>query len=207
MSKVVWKGGALLGPLPPVLVTVGDEKVNNVLTVAWTGMISTIPPRTYISVRKNRHSYNILNEKREFVINLTTADMVFGTDYCGIFTGAKVNKFEKCNYHLAPSSSLLCPLIEESPLSLECKVIDVIPSGSHDMFIADIVATDINEELIDKAGKLHLDRANLLAFSHGEYFALGKKLGAFGFSSKKKKKKKKHYPKKEAEDGKNGRNS
>ena len=188
MAKIKWKGGALIAPLPPVMVSSGDMENSNILTVAWTGIINTIPPKTYISVRPSRHSYNIIKESGEFVINLTPASLVKTADYCGIYTGAKVDKFAKCNLTKIEASEVSCPLIGESPLSLECKVTESIPLGTHDMFLADIVAVDVEDSLLDKEGKLHLDRAGLAAYAHGEYFELGKKIGKFGFSATKKKK-------------------
>ena len=189
MAKIKWRGGALIAPLPPVMVSSGDMENSNIMTVAWTGIINTIPPKTYISVRPSRHSYKLIRERGEFAINLTTAELVKSADYCGIYTGAKVNKFEKCALHKQEASEISCPLIEESPLSLECRVTDVIELGSRHMFLADIVAVDVDDSLINSDGKLCLDRAHLAAFAHGEYFALGEKLGYFGFSVKKKKKK------------------
>ena len=191
MSKIKWKGGALIAPVPPVMVSSGDMENSNIMTVAWTGIINTIPPKTYISVRPRRHSYNMIKESGEFVINLTPSRLIKEADYCGIYTGAKVDKFEKCNLTRGEATEVKAPLIEESPLSLECRVTDIIPLGTHDMFLADIVAVDVDEELIDKEGKLHLERAGLAAFAHGEYYDLGKKIGYFGFSAAKKKKKKK----------------
>ena len=190
MSKIKWKGGALIAPLPPVMVSSGDMENSNILTVAWTGIVNTIPPKTYISVRPRRHSYNIIKESGEFVINLTPASLVRAADYCGIYTGAKVDKFAKCNLTKEEGQEVKCPLIAESPLSLECKVTEIIPLGTHDMFLADIVAVNVDEGLIDKNGKLHLEKAGLAAYAHGEYFELGKKIGYFGFSAAKKKKKK-----------------
>lgn len=191
MAKLKWKGGALVAPVPPAMISCGSEAdgTSNIITVAWTGIVNTVPPKTYISVRPSRHSYGIIKESGEFAINLTTASLVRHADFCGIYTGAKVNKFEKCGLTTEKASEISCPLIAESPLSLECRVTDVIPMGSHDMFLADIVAVDVDEALVDKDGKLHLDKAGLVAFAHGEYFALGEKLGTFGYSVKKKKKK------------------
>jgi flavin reductase (DIM6/NTAB) family NADH-FMN oxidoreductase RutF len=196
MAKQKWKGGALIAPVPPAMISCGSEEdgSSNIITVAWTGIINTIPPKTYISVRPSRHSYKLIKERGEFAINLTTTSLVKSADFCGIYTGAKVNKFEKCNLHKEEASEISCPLIAESPLSLECKVTDVIELGSHHMFLADIVAVDVDESLINADGKRCLDRAHLAAFAHGEYFALGEKLGYFGFSVKKKKKKP-HAPK------------
>ena len=188
MAKIKWKGGALIAPLPPVMVSSGDMENSNILTVAWTGIINTIPPKTYISVRPSRHSYNMIKESGEFVINLTPASLVKTADYCGIYTGAKVDKFAKCNLTKEAATEVSCPLIGESPLSLECKVTEIIPLGTHDMFLADIVAVDVEDSLLDKEGKLHIDRAELAAYAHGEYFELGKKIGKFGFSATKKKK-------------------
>ena len=188
MSKMKWKGGALIAPLPPVMVSCGDMEKSNIMTVAWTGIINTIPPKTYISVRPSRYSYNIIKESGEFVINLTPSKIIKAADYCGIYTGAKVDKFVKCNLGKEEANEVKCPLISESPLSLECKVTDIVPIGTHDMIIADIVAVDVDENLLDKEGRLDLARANLAAFAHGEYFELGKKIGKFGFSTNKKKK-------------------
>ena len=192
MAKQKWKGSALIAPVPPTMITCGNDEngTANIITIAWTGIINTHPPKTYISVRPSRHSYNLIKSSGEFAINLTTKDLVRHADFCGIYTGAKINKFEKCNLHKEAASEISCPLIEESPLSLECKVTEVIPLGTHDMFLADIVAVDVDEKLLDNEGKLRLDKAGLAAFAHGEYFALGEKLGTFGFSVKKKKKKK-----------------
>ena len=203
MAKQKWKGGALVAPVPPAMISCGSEEDGNanIITIAWTGIINTVPPKTYISVRPKRHSYGIIKNSGEFAINLTTASLVRSADYCGVYTGAKVDKFEKCSLHKEKASEISCPLIAESPLSLECRVTDIISLGTHDMFIADIVAVDVDESLIDKDGKLRLDKAGLAAFAHGEYFALGEKLGSFGFSVKKKKKKRAqgsaHSPKKE----------
>lgn len=188
MAKMKWKGGALIAPLPPVMVSCGDMEKSNIMTVAWTGIINTIPPKTYISVRPSRYSYNIIKESGEFVINLTPAKIIKAADYCGIYTGAKVDKFAKCNLGKEEANKVKCPLIAESPLSLECKVTEIVPIGTHDMFLADIVAVDVDESLLDKDGRLDLARAGLAAFAHGEYFELGKKIGKFGFSTNKKKK-------------------
>ncbi len=188
MAKVKWRGGALLAPVPPVMVSCGDMEKANIITVAWTGILNTIPPKTYISVRPSRYSYEIIKETREFVINLTTAELVRTADSCGVYTGRKVDKFKKYSLTKEEASEVAAPLIGECPLSLECRVTDVVPLGTHDMFIADVVAVDVDESLLDKDDKLHLDRAHLAAYAHGEYFELGKKIGSFGFSVRKKKK-------------------
>lgn len=192
MSKINWKGSTLLSPVPPTMVSCGDiDGESNIITIAWTGIINSQPPKTYISVRPQRHSYNIIEESGEFVINLTTVPLAHAADYCGIYTGAKVDKFEKCKLTKEKATQVKCPMIGESPLSLECKVTDVIELGSHHMFLADIVAVNVSEEYIGKDGKLCLERAELCAYAHGDYFALGKKLGKFGFSAAKKKTRKK----------------
>lgn len=188
MSKTVWKGSAQLGPIPPVMVTCGDMEKANIITVGWTGIINTIPPRTYISLRPERYSYGIIKESGEFAINLTTSSLVRHADTLGVYTGRKVDKFKKSGLTKEAASAVACPIIGESPLSLECRVFDVIPLGSHDMFLADIVAVDVDPSLIDKDGKLHLERASLAAFAHGEYYELGRRIGAIGFSVAKKKK-------------------
>lgn len=191
MSKVSWKGGALLAPIPPVMVSCGNMEESNILTVAWTGITNTIPPKTYISVRPSRFSYHLIQNSGEFVINLTTSDLIKKADYCGIYTGAKVDKFEKCQLTKEKASVVSCPLISQSPLSIECRVTEIIPIGTHHMFMADIVSVNVDENLLDKNGKLHIERANLAAYAHGEYFELGKKIGYFGFSAAKKGKRKK----------------
>ena len=188
MARQNFKSGTLLAPLPAVMVSVGNGEEKNILTVAWCGILSTDPPRAYISVRPSRHSYKMIKETGEFVINLTTEDLALVTDYVGIYTGAKVDKFEKCGLTAIESKCVKAPTIEESPLSLECRVFEVIESGTHDIFMADIVNVSCDEKILDENGRICYDRAGLLAYSHGEYFALGKKLGKFGFSTDKKKK-------------------
>ena len=189
MSKVKFRGGALLAPVPPVMVSCGNEEFSNILTVAWTGILNTIPPKTYISVRKKRFSHPIIKDSGEFVLNLTPASLVRAADYCGTFTGAKVDKFEKCNLTRTYAEEVAAPMIAECPISLCCRVTDVVELGSHDMFMADIVAVYADESLLDERGALHVERADLCAYAHGEYFALGDRIGRFGFSATKKKKK------------------
>lgn len=189
MSKISWKGGALLAPLPPVLVTCGTPEKPNVLTVAWTGIISTQPPKTYISLRPSRYSYGLVKDSGEFVINLPTAALVRAVDFCGVRSGKTVDKFAAAGLTAECATVVGCPMLAESPVGLECRVADLVHLGSHDMFIADIVAVAVDERLLDGGGKLRLDRCGLLAFAHGEYFELGKKLGSFGFSVRKKPKK------------------
>lgn len=187
MAKIKWKGGTLLAPLPPTMVSLGTMEESNIITIGWTGILNSTPPKTYISVRPSRYSYEILKEKKEFVINLTPTDLVRAADGCGIYTGQKVDKFKKYKLTKEPATEVSAPMIAECPLSIECRVTDVIPLGSHDMFMADIVAIDVDESLVDEKGELHLEKARLTAYAHGQYFALGKKIGSFGFSAKKRK--------------------
>lgn len=190
MARQNFKAGTLLAPLPAVMVSVGNAEEKNIITVAWCGILSSDPPRAYISVRPSRHSHKILKETGEFVINLTTEKLAIATDYAGIYTGAKVDKFEKCSLTAIESKCVSAPTIEESPLSLECRVFQVIESGTHDIFMADIVNVSCDEKILDEKGRICYDRAGLLAYSHGEYFALGRKVGKFGFSTDKKSKSK-----------------
>ncbi|MDR3645843.1 MAG: flavin reductase family protein [Clostridia bacterium] len=186
MQKVLWKGGALLAPLPPVLVTCGTMEKPNVLTIAWSGMLNTLPPKTYISVRPTRYSHGLIKSSGEFVINLTTTRLARAADFCGVRSGRDIDKFAAAGLTAQGGSQVACPLIMQSPVSLECRVTDIVPLGSHDMYMADIVAVDVDDQNIDNDGKLHLERCSLVAFAHGEYFELGKKIGSFGFSVRKK---------------------
>ena len=187
MAKQSWKGSALLGPVPPTLVTCGSMEQPNIFTVAWTGIINTIPAKTYISVRPQRFSYPLIEASGQFVINLPTRSLVRAVDYCGVKSGRDVNKWEAMGLHTHPAFALEdCPLLAESPVSLECRVTDKLELGSHHMFLADIVAVDVEESLLDKEGKLRLDRCGLLAYAHGDYYALGERLGSFGYSVRKK---------------------
>ena len=195
MAKIRWKGSTLLAPLPPVMVTCGEGDQANIITVAWAGIINTHPPKVSISVRPNRHSYGLIKESGEFVINLTPEHLIRAADYCGMYTGAKVDKFAATGLHKEEAQAVACPIIEECPLSLECKVTDVIPQGTHDLFLAEVVAVNADESLLDESGKLCMERAKLAAFAHGEYFALGKSIGKFGFSAAKKKKQGRPAPK------------
>ena len=187
MARKNFNAGTLEAPLPAVLVSVGDMQESNLITIAWTGILSSDPPRTYISVRPSRYSHKIIEQKREFVINLTTEALARATDFAGIYTGAKVDKFQKCNLTKQAVEEVQTPIIAEAPLSLCCRVTDTVALGSHEMFLADILAVYADESLLDSKGKLHLARAGLCAYAHGEYFALGKRIGTFGFSAKKKK--------------------
>ncbi len=186
MAKALWRGGTLLAPVPAAMITCSDGEHDNVFTVAWTGIVCSDPPKTYISVRPSRYSYEIIKKSGVFAINLTTKELARATDMCGVYTGAKMDKFERCRLSREPAKQIPCPILTDSPLVLECRVTDILPLGSHDMFLADIVSVDVEEALIDESGKLHLERAGLMAYAHGGYFELGKEIGSFGFAVRKK---------------------
>lgn len=186
MSKTIWKPTTLLGPLPPTLVSCGTVEHPNVLTIAWTGIVNTHPAMTYISVRPSRFSYELIKKSGEFVINLPSSNLAKAVDFCGVRSGKNTDKFHLMGFHASPCQQISAPLIEECPVNLECKVTQVLSLGSHDMFLAEILAVHVQDDLIDDSGKLHLDQANLLAFAHGEYYELGHQKGTFGFSVRKK---------------------
>lgn len=177
-----------MAPLPPALITCGTMESPNMMTAAWTGIINTRPPKTYVSIRPERYSYGLIKETGELVINLTTESLVRTADFCGVRSGRDLNKFEKCGVTPIPSTAVSAPTLAESPLSIECKVFEVMELGSHHMFLLDVVAVTADEKLMDQNGRLCLEKSGLAAYAHGEYFALGKKLGDFGFSVRKKKK-------------------
>lgn len=193
MMKHNWKPGNMIYPLPAVLVTCGSEPEEYaVLTVAWTGTVCTNPPMCYISVRPERHSYPIIQRNMEFVINLTTKDMAYATDWCGVRSGRDYNKFEEMHLTLGKASVVKAPIIEESPVSIECRVREIVPLGSHHMFIADVVNVQADDRYLNpETGKFELSEADPLVYLHGGYFELGKKIGKFGWSVEKKKKKQK----------------
>lgn len=187
MSKSVWRGSTLLCPVPPALVACGTLDSPNVFTVAWTGIINSQPAKTYISVRPERYSHGLILESGEFTINLPTKKLVRAVDFCGVRSGRDMNKFEKCGITAVPASEVSAPIVEEAPISLECRVFERKCFGTHDMFLADIVAVDADDAYIDKDGKLDLSKAELIAYAHGEYYALGENLGKFGFSVRRRK--------------------
>lgn len=183
MSKISMKPSAMLSPVPAVLVTCGSGAQANIITIAWTGIVNSQPPMTYVSVRKERHSHRLIAESGEFVINLTTADMARAVDFCGVRSGRDVNKFEQTGLSAEPAEAVGCPLIAQSPVSLECRVTEVKEYPSHDMFLAEIVRIHVEEDLFDPAGRIRLDQAGLLAYCHGEYFGVKRQpLGRFGYS-------------------------
>ena len=187
MAKQVWRGGNMLYPLPAVMVSCANAAgEKNIVTVAWAGTVCTNPPMLSISLRPERHSYGIIRESGEFVVNLVTSRLQRACDWCGVRSGRDFDKWEECRLTPAPASSLeLAPIIAESPVSLECAVRDVLELGSHHLFIADVRAVQVAEDLLDARGRLDLARANLTAYSHGEYFELGRRLGSFGYSVRK----------------------
>ncbi len=187
MAKQAWKGSTLLAPMPAALVTCGTLETPNIFTVAWTGIVNTQPPKTYISVRPERFSYPLIRQSGEFVINLSTRQLLHAVDFCGVRSGRDTDKFTMCNLTPEPASQLSCPMLAQSPLSLECRVTDVLELGSHHMLLADIVAVNADEQLLAESGKLQLNRADLIAFAHGAYYELGRQLGTFGYSVAKKK--------------------
>lgn len=189
MGKQQWKPGNMLYPVPAVMLSCQREgEKPNIITVAWAGTICSDPVMLSVSIRKERHSHDIISETGEFVVNLTTEELCFATDYCGVKSGRDVDKFKEMHLTAEKSSKVKAPLIEESPVNLECKVVDVKELGSHDMFIAQVVAVHVDEKYLDDKGRLDLGKANLITYSHGEYFGLGKKLGKFGYSVEKKNK-------------------
>ncbi len=189
MSKQVWKPGTLLYPVPAVMVSCGEfDGIKNILTIAWTGTINSDPAMTYISVRPERYSYDIIKDSGEFVINVTTEELAFATDFCGVRSGRDVDKFEKLNLTPEKASIVKCPVIGESPINIECKVKDIVELGTHNMFIANIVSVLADEKYMDKTGRFGFEKSKPLCYSHGEYYGLGKYLGKFGYSVKKDKK-------------------
>ena len=185
MSKQVWKPGNLLAPVPPVLVSCGNMERPNLITISWAGPINSDPVRVSISVRPERFSHGLITESGEFVANLPTRKILRAVDWCGVKSGREVDKFKEMGLTAVPGSAVSAPVLAESPVNLECRVFQTIPLGSHDLFLADVVAVDVDEELLDEAGRLRLDRADLAAYVHGAYYALGKQLGTFGYSVRK----------------------
>lgn len=186
MSKEFWKPGNMIYPLPVVMVSCKDkEHKENIITVAWTGTICTNPSMAYISVRPERYSYDIIKNSGEFVINLTTKELVKAVDYCGVRSGRDVDKFREMKLTKEPAKVVDVPMIKESPVNIECKLRDIILFGSHDMFIADVVGVNVDGKFMNKNNKFELDRANPIVYSHGEYYSLGERLGTFGYSVKK----------------------
>lgn len=186
MGKQSWKPGNMLYPVPAVLITVADLRGNaNIFTVAWTGTVCSDPPMVSISVRPERYSHQMLEETGEFVINLTTRELAFATDYCGVKSGRDTDKIQDMNLTLLPGEQVKAPLLKESPVNIECRVEETLRLGTHDMYLARVVAVHAEEAYMDEKGRFALEKADPIAYSHGTYFTLGEKLGTFGYSVKK----------------------
>ena len=200
MKRRVLSPGAVMAPVPAVMVSCGREgETPNIITIAWTGIVNSNPPMTYISVRKERFSHDIIADTKEFVINLTTEELAFATDWCGVKSGRDFDKFREQKLTPVTSEKVSCPSIGESPLSIECRVTEVKELGSHDMFLAEIVSMTAQEELMDENGELHLEKAGLMAYSHGHYFPVSsREIGRFGYSVMKPKTRKKYEAAKRA---------
>jgi flavin reductase (DIM6/NTAB) family NADH-FMN oxidoreductase RutF len=190
MPKQLWKPGTMVYPAPAVMVSCGSMKNPNIITVSWTGTVCTDPAMTYVSLRKTRYSHALISESGTFVINLTTKSLARATDFCGVKSGRDIDKFSEMQLHAVPGPMTGVPMIEESPLSIECEVTQVMPLGSHDMFLAKVLGISIDERYLEPSGKFRLDLAEPICYSHGTYFELGEAIGGFGFSVKKATKKK-----------------
>ncbi len=189
MGKELWKPGNMLYPVPAVMVTVGDGKnKDNIITIAWTGTINSDPPMVSISVRKSRYSHDLLMEHGEFVINLVTRELTYAMDYCGVKSGRDMDKFAAMKLTRGEGKTVLVPVIVESPVNIECKVTQVIELGSHDMFLAEVTGVQADEKYMDENGRFDLRKADLTAYSHGQYYTLGENIGKFGYSVQKKQK-------------------
>ena len=189
MGKVTWKAGTFIYPIPAVMVSCGDMENSNIITVGWTGILNTNPAIVYISVRPERFSYNIIRERKEFVINLTNEDLAYATDWCGVRSGAKYDKFNEMNLTKEKSNYVSCPAIKEAPVSVECKVIEERNYGSHTTFIAEVLCINADEKYVDEYGSFDISKCDLIAYANGGYYKLGKRVGKFGYSVEKKSKK------------------
>ncbi|MCI9016585.1 MAG: flavin reductase family protein [Clostridia bacterium] len=187
MSKITWKSGTFIYPLPAVMVTSGNMEKSNIITVAWTGILNTNPAIVYISVRPTRYSYELIKKQKEFVINLTNEKLAYATDWCGVKSGKDVDKFKQMNLTKEKANFVKCPMIKESPVTIECKVKQIKELGSHHMFIAEVLCINAEEKYINEKGAFDISKCNLIAYSNGHYYSLGRKIGRFGFSVQKKK--------------------
>ena len=187
--KKEFKAGTLFGAVPPVMVSCGDMKNPNIITIGWTGIVNTKPPTTYISIRPERHSYDMIKKSKEFVINLTNEEMAYATDWCGVKSGRDFNKFAEMKLTPVKAEKVSAPIVKESPLCIECKVKEIVKLGSHDMFIAEVVNVQADSKYIDpETDTFKLSEAKLIAYSHGHYYKLGEEIGKFGWTVQKKKK-------------------
>lgn len=191
MGKAVWKPGTVLYPVPVVMVSCGTEEKGNIITVAWTGTINSDPAMTYVSIRPSRHSFELIQNSGEFVINLVNKDLAYACDFCGVKSGRDMDKFKELNLTAKKGEKVDTPIIYESPVNIECKVKEIIPLGTHHMFLAEVVSVSVSDEYLDETGKFHFNDTEPVCYSHGAYFTLGKQLGTFGYSIKKPKKAKK----------------
>ena len=188
MGKVIWKPGTFEYPIPAVLVTSGTMEESNIMTVAWTGIINSDPAMCYVSIRPSRYSFSIISQSKEFVINLTNERLAYATDWCGVKSGKDVDKFKEMHLTKEKAKFVKCPIIKESPASIECRVEQELNFGSHTTFIGRVLSIDADEEYIDEKGAFDISKCNLIAYANGGYYSLGKKLGTFGYSVRKKKK-------------------
>ncbi len=186
MGKQIWKPGTVLYPVPAVMVSCGTMEEKNIITVAWTGTINSDPAMTYVSIRPSRHSYEIIKNSGEFVINLVTERLAYACDYCGVKSGRDIDKFAEMHLTAQKGERVDAPIIVESPVNIECRVTQILPLGTHDMFLAEVVSVSVSEEYLDETGKFHFDRTKPICYSHGAYYGLGKQLGTFGYSVRKK---------------------
>lgn len=186
MGKQVWKPGTVIYPVPAVMVSCGTMEEKNIVTIAWTGTVNTNPPMTYISLRPERHSYDIIRQSGEFVINLVTKRLAYACDFCGVKSGRDVDKFQELGLLAEPGIATACPIIAESPVNIECRVKEILPLGSHHMFLAEVVSVSVSDEYMDESGKFHFNRSQPICYSHGGYFTLGDQVGSFGYSIRKK---------------------
>ena len=187
MGKVMWKPGTFEYPIPAVMVSCGTMEHSNIITVAWTGIINTNPAMVYISVRPERYSHDMIEKSGEFVINLTTEKLAFATDWCGVKSGKDIDKFEKMHLTKQKANFVKCPMIKESPVSIECKVREIKKLGSHDMFLSEVLAINADETYFDKKGAFDITKCDLIAYANGKYLEMGKQVGTFGYSVRKKK--------------------
>lgn len=191
MGKAVWKPGTVLYPVPVVMVSCGTEEKGNIITVAWAGTVNSDPAMTYISIRPSRHSFELIQNSGEFVINLVNKDLAYACDFCGVKSGRDMDKFKEMKLTAKKGEKVDAPIIYESPVNIECKVKEIIPLGTHHMFLAEVVSVSVSDEYLDETGKFHFNDTEPVCYSHGAYFTLGKQLGTFGYSVKKTKKAKK----------------
>ncbi len=187
VEKEQWKPGNMLYPIPAVMVSCGTIEKPNIITIAWAGTVCSSPAMVSISIRKERYSYDIIKENKEFVINLVTKELVKKADYCGVKSGRDTDKFKEIKLTPRKGTHIGTPIIEESPVNIECSVKQIIPLGTHDMFLAEVVGVTVDKRYMDEKGRFHLNKSGLIVYSHGEYYSLGELLGRFGYSVKKKK--------------------